>query len=127
VEKSESAQLVMMLMAAFPHTKATPATSAVYEESLADLDFAVARKAVARLLKTVKFLPTIAEIREECKLLTPPKPLLRYPPIERVSYEQIQKLLSGMTRPIPAPETPARRMTAAEIDAAMNREKAGSK
>ncbi len=64
MEKSESAGIVMMLMAAFPHSKTTPATSAVYEEALSDLDFGAAKRAVTRIVATAKFLPSIAEIRE---------------------------------------------------------------
>lgn len=60
---SECAKLVGLLMAAFPHSKATPETSEVYEAMMADLDFVVAQKAVHNLLATARFLPTIAEIR----------------------------------------------------------------
>ena len=64
MKKSEVAEIVMMLMAAFPHGKTTPSTSGVYENALQDLDADAARKAVQRLMATCKFMPTIAEIRE---------------------------------------------------------------
>ncbi len=63
MKPSEAAEIVLMLMAAFPASKTLPTTSAVYECSLADLDAAVARKAVTRLIATRKWLPTVAEIR----------------------------------------------------------------
>ena len=70
MQKSECASLVMMLLASFPHSRATEATSAVYEEMLLDLDFGVAKQAVQRLIGTETFLPTIAAIRESCLTLT---------------------------------------------------------
>lgn len=69
MKASESAKLVMMLMAAFPNGKTSEATSKVYEEMLADLDFAAARRAVTNLIRTAKFLPTVAEIREATGLV----------------------------------------------------------
>jgi hypothetical protein len=64
MKRSEVAEIVMMLMAAFPHAKTTASTSAVYERALEDLDVEAGRKAVQRLMATSKFMPTIAEIRE---------------------------------------------------------------
>jgi len=64
VKRSEAAELVMMLMGAFPNAKTSESTSQVYETLLVDLDVAVARRAVARLVATSRFLPSIAEIRE---------------------------------------------------------------
>ena len=58
------AKLVAVLLAAYPGSKATDATSAVYERMLADLDHAAAEAAIDRLIGTAKFLPTVAEIRE---------------------------------------------------------------
>ncbi len=62
--KVESIKLVAVLLAAFPHSDTTAATSSVYEQSLADLDYQTADTAVRRLIATAKFRPTIAEIRE---------------------------------------------------------------
>lgn len=54
----------MMLMGAFPGAKTSDSTSQVYESMLRDLDAAVTRTAVQRLIATSRFLPTISEIRE---------------------------------------------------------------
>jgi hypothetical protein len=69
VTKADVAELVTMLMAAFPHAKVSSATSGVYEMALVDLDKALGRKAVATLIATNRFLPTVAEIRETCVTL----------------------------------------------------------
>jgi len=68
VTKSESAEIVRMLIAAYPHTKFVDVvrSSTVYQAGLADLDREVCHRAVVRLIGTAKFLPTIAEIREAC-------------------------------------------------------------
>jgi hypothetical protein len=63
VKKSEVAEIVMMLIAAFPNSKITPQTSAVYEASLVDLPVDVARQAVTRLIATSEWFPTVAKIR----------------------------------------------------------------
>lgn len=63
MKQSEAAKLVMMLMAAYPHGKATEATSAVYEKMLLDLDYEAASQAVTLLIATNRFLPAVAEIR----------------------------------------------------------------
>ncbi len=68
--RSESAKLVACLLAAFPSTRATTATSEVYERMLADLDYLVANAAVERLLATSRFMPSISEIRGACLDLT---------------------------------------------------------
>lgn len=70
MKKSEAAEIVMMLIAAYPATKATEQTSQVYEAMLGDLDADVARAAVQRLLATSRWMPTIAEIREACTAQT---------------------------------------------------------
>lgn len=70
MKKSEVAEMVMMLLASYPAAKTVEKTPEVYEMMLADLDVAVARKAVTRLIASSKWLPTIAEIREACTALT---------------------------------------------------------
>jgi Loader and inhibitor of phage G40P len=70
MRKSEVAEIVMMLFASYPAAKTVDKTSEVYELMLADLDYAVTRKAVTRLIATSKWLPTIAEIREACAALS---------------------------------------------------------
>jgi len=66
MKPSEVSELVAILVSAFPRPPITPQTSQVYESILADLNGEVARKAVARLIATTKWLPTIAEIRAAC-------------------------------------------------------------
>lgn len=61
--KSEAAKLVAMLLNAYPQAQFGPASSALYETLLADLDECEARAAICRLVQTTKWLPTIAEIR----------------------------------------------------------------
>lgn len=68
--EAETKKLIAVLMGAFPTTRSTETTLAIYERMLADLDYAVANAAVERLLATAKFLPTIAEIREACMALS---------------------------------------------------------
>lgn len=63
MKRSESAELVMTLLAAYPAAKTTASTSQVYETMLSDLDVKEARGAVMKLIATSRFLPTIAEIR----------------------------------------------------------------
>jgi len=66
MKHSEAAELVLMMLAAFPSAKVTDSTSQVYEGMLADIDVAVARRAVHKLIATSKWFPTVAEIREAC-------------------------------------------------------------
>lgn len=63
MKKSEVAELVMMLLAAYPNARTSSATSQVYEAMLADLDAGQARAAVQRLIAASRFMPTVAEIR----------------------------------------------------------------
>lgn len=63
MKKSEVAELVMMLLAAYPNARTTASTSQVYEAMLADLDAGRARAAVQRLIASSRFMPTVAEIR----------------------------------------------------------------
>lgn len=61
--KADAAELVAILADAFPSARVTERTCQVYEAMLVDLDQSTAQRAVARLVATSKFLPTIAEIR----------------------------------------------------------------
>jgi hypothetical protein len=70
MKKSEAAELVMMLIAAFPQAKTTDRTSQVYETMLVDIDAAAARAAVHRLIATSRWMPTVAEIRAICAAQT---------------------------------------------------------
>ena len=59
----QSKQLVGVLMAAYANSRPTEATADIYARMIRDLDHAPAKAAVARLMTTSKFLPSIAEIR----------------------------------------------------------------
>ncbi len=61
--KADAAELVATLTAAFPNNRVDNRTMWVYQNMLADLDREAAHKAVARLICTRKFMPTVAEIR----------------------------------------------------------------
>jgi hypothetical protein len=61
----QSSELFAVLVSLWPNNKATEATARLYGEALADLDFEVARRAVARLARIAKWFPTVAEIREQ--------------------------------------------------------------
>lgn len=63
MKKSEAAELVASLMAAYPAAQTNNATSRVYESMLADLDCRAANAAVAALIQTRQFMPTVADIR----------------------------------------------------------------
>lgn len=63
MKRSESAELVMTIIAAYPSAKTTASTSQVYETMLGDLDVHAARAAVTKLITTSRFMPTVAEIR----------------------------------------------------------------
>lgn len=62
--KIEVAKLVAIVLGAWPSAHVTSKTSTVYESALADLEYVTAQLAIDRLIKTARFLPSIAEIRE---------------------------------------------------------------
>jgi hypothetical protein len=63
VKHSEAAEIVMLLLGAYPNAKTSASTSQVYETMLGDLDAGPARAAVIRLIASSKWMPTVAEIR----------------------------------------------------------------
>lgn len=67
-------QLLRQLAAAYPKTHIADATLAVYASDLADIDPCVLAEALVTLRRTLRFFPTIAEIRETCAVdvLAPP-------------------------------------------------------
>jgi len=65
---SEVAKLVAMLLQAYPQAQFGPASSAMYERMLVQLDAAAALAAVEQIIRTSKFMPTISEIREAAAL-----------------------------------------------------------
>lgn len=89
MKRSEAAELVMMLMGAFPSGKTNESTSRLYEEMLADLDVTRARRAVTKLIRTAKFLPSISEIREEAGAVPLAAPYHReWKPVPSVPQER---------------------------------------
>lgn len=60
---SQAAKLVAVLLQAYPQAQFGPSSSALYERELADLDAGTALDAVRRIVRTNKWLPTVAEIR----------------------------------------------------------------
>lgn len=64
---AEAKKCVVMLLAAFPNTNASPGTPGVYEQGIVDLDARLAWEAVQALIATCRFLPTVAEIRDEVR------------------------------------------------------------
>ena len=63
MKESEAAELVAVLSAAFMRPPMNEKTMQIYEAMLLDLEHDAAKRAVARLISTSKWLPTIAEIR----------------------------------------------------------------
>lgn len=61
----ESAELFAVMVSLWPNNKANEATARLYDEALSDLPFPLARRAVARLARTARWFPTVAEIREQ--------------------------------------------------------------
>lgn len=60
--KTEVSELVAVLMACYPNGRFPDGTVAAYELFLQELELERARHAVAHLVKTSKFMPTIAEV-----------------------------------------------------------------
>lgn len=70
----ETAQILAICSAAFPHISITKETVAVYAEMLADLEFSSTQRALKRVLATSQFFPTIAAIRDAYAAVTGIKP-----------------------------------------------------
>jgi len=72
--RSTDEQIVTILgpmFALFPQTKADKNTVAVYVMMLRDLDPQTLAAAVLKAMNTCKFLPTVAEIREQLETRSP--------------------------------------------------------
>lgn len=61
---AEAARAVAVLQAAFPAARWSEATVAVYESLLSDLDAELVTRAIERIIRSSKFLPTVAEVRD---------------------------------------------------------------
>jgi len=64
MNRNEAAKLVAILSAAYPQAQTRPEMAAAYFMALSDVPYPAAERAVAVLMRTSKFLPTAAEIRE---------------------------------------------------------------
>jgi hypothetical protein len=62
VTKAQVAQLVAILMACYPNARVPDGTVVMYENFLLELDHEQAQQAVAGIVRTSKFFPTIAEV-----------------------------------------------------------------
>ena len=65
----QALEIVGPFLAAWPRPTVSPETITIYVRALQDLDADVLRTATVRCSQTRKFLPTIAEVREECARL----------------------------------------------------------
>lgn len=63
MKRSDAAEIVMLLLGAYPQAKTSASTRQVYETMLSDLDTEHARVAVQKLIASSKWMPTVAEIR----------------------------------------------------------------
>lgn len=76
--KSEVIDLVTVLMACYPAAQFPDGTVAAYEHFLGELENERAKAAVASVVRSCKFLPTIAEIVTAYESLAPRKPETTY-------------------------------------------------
>lgn len=68
--RAEALKLVKVLEAAYPRGEFTRERAEVYIRFLEPLDYRAANAAVAQLIATSRYLPTIAEIRETVARMT---------------------------------------------------------
>jgi len=65
MNKTEAVTLVTMLVTSYPGTRFDEGNAAAYEAAIADLDARETQDALADLVRTSRFLPSIADIRSE--------------------------------------------------------------
>ncbi len=68
--EKEAITLVGMLFAAYPKFEVPKATIKLYQQFLQDLDFDLARAAVAKHIALSQYFPTVAELRDAALSLT---------------------------------------------------------
>lgn len=73
MNRAETVQLLAFITAFYPDWKLTEATIEAWHEMLRDLEFEVAKTAVKRVISRKRYLPTVAEIREEAASLLRPE------------------------------------------------------
>ena len=61
---AETAKAVALLQAAYPGARMSESTTDLYERMIGELEFEVARATIIRIIRSSKFLPTVAEILE---------------------------------------------------------------
>jgi hypothetical protein len=64
--KTEAMKIVCVLFGSFPNARFNEQNFESYADGIEELDATVCGKAAQRLIRTSKFLPSIAEIREAC-------------------------------------------------------------
>lgn len=69
--EEEATVILAPMFALFPQTNADKNTFALYVKMLRDVDPEVLSGAVLRAMNSCKFLPTVAEIREQIEARTP--------------------------------------------------------
>lgn len=85
----EGGILIAMLKAAFPRTPMAEETAMVYLQLLADLPYSETRAAVAELIATSTWMPTIAEIRRAVWRRT------EYLPEPEEAWAMVQEAIRG--------------------------------
>jgi hypothetical protein len=71
ITEEEATAILGPMFAAFPNTNADDATFEIYIKMLRDLDPETLAQAVLKAMNTCKFLPTVAEIREQIETRAP--------------------------------------------------------
>lgn len=69
--EEEATTILTPMFAAFPNTNADDATFAIYVRMLRDVDPQTLAAAVLKAMNSCKFLPTVAEIREQIEQRPP--------------------------------------------------------
>lgn len=77
--KSEAIETVAMLMACYPTAQFPEGTVAAYEAFLSELELDRTRAAIRDIVRTSRFMPTIADIVSAYEALAPRKPETHYP------------------------------------------------
>lgn len=75
MNRKEIINLLAIATANFPsmQEKDMKPTAVLWEKSLSDVEYAVAEKALLKVLSTSKFFPTVADLREAIAQLTQPR------------------------------------------------------
>lgn len=66
MERHEADEIVAMLVGAFPDAKWSDETQSIYAQALVEHPFDAAKRAIMRLVASLKFRPSIAEVLSAC-------------------------------------------------------------